>query len=71
MPRSYAATSKEQRVRVLVFSKMRAMFLPSQYLCGTPTFFFKYVKTGIVEKDAENLLMYTSALLDEMEEILL
>ena len=38
---------------------------------GTPTFFFKYVKTGIVEKDAENLLMYTSALLDEMEEILL
>ena len=38
---------------------------------GTPTFFFKYVKTGIVEKDAENLLTYTSALLDEMEEILL
>ena len=38
---------------------------------GTPTFFYKYVKTGIVEKDAENLLMYTSALLDEMEDILL
>ena len=38
---------------------------------GTPTFFFKYIKTGIVEKDAENLLMYTSLLLDEMEEILL
>lgn len=38
---------------------------------GTPTFFFKYVKTGIVEKDAENLLFYTSNLLDEMEEILL
>ena len=38
---------------------------------GTPTFFFKYIKTGIVEKDAENLLMYTSSLLDEMEEILL
>ena len=38
---------------------------------GTPTFYFKYIKTGIVEKDAENLLMYTSALLDEMEEILL
>ena len=38
---------------------------------GTPTFFFKYVKTGIVEKDAENLLMYASSLLDEMEEILL
>ena len=38
---------------------------------GTPAFFFKYIKTGIVEKDAENLLMYTSSLLDEMEEILL
>lgn len=38
---------------------------------GTPTFFFKYIKTGIVEKDAENLLMYSSTLLDEMEEILL
>ena len=38
---------------------------------GTPTFFFKYVKTGVVEKDAENLLMYASSLLDEMEEILL
>ncbi len=38
---------------------------------GTPTFFFKYIKTGIVEKDAENLLYYTSSLLDEMEEMLL
>ena len=38
---------------------------------GTPTFTYKYVKTGIVEKDAENLLVYTSELLDEMEEILL
>ena len=38
---------------------------------GTPTFFFKYIKVGIVEKDAENLLMYTSDLLEEMEEFLL
>ena len=37
---------------------------------GDPTFFFKYYKTGIVEKDAENLLMYTSDLLGEMEEML-
>ncbi len=38
---------------------------------GTPTFFRKYAQTGIVEKDAENLLMYASELLDEMEEMLL
>lgn len=38
---------------------------------GVPTFFFKYIKTGIVEKDAENLLLYTNSLLDEMEEMLL
>ncbi len=38
---------------------------------GVPTFFFKYVKIGIVEKDAENLLMYASKLLEEMEELLL
>ena len=37
---------------------------------GDPTFFFKYYKTGIVEKDAENLLMYTSDLLGEMEGML-
>ena len=29
MPKSAAATSKEQRVRVLVFSKIKATFLPS------------------------------------------
>ena len=38
---------------------------------GMPTFFFKYAKMGIVEKDAENLLMYANKLLDEMEELLL
>lgn len=38
---------------------------------GTPTFFYRYQKTGIVEKDAENLLVYTGDLLGEMEEILL
>ena len=38
---------------------------------GTPTFTYKYIQTGIVVKDAENLLVYTSNLLDEMEEILL
>ena len=38
---------------------------------GVPTFFFKYIKTGIIEKDAENLLSYTNDLLNEMEEILL
>jgi transcription-repair coupling factor (superfamily II helicase) len=38
---------------------------------GTPTFIYKYIQTGIVEKDAENLLVYTSKLLDEMEEMLL
>ena len=39
IPRSCAATSKLHRVRVLVFSKISAMFLPLQYLCGTPSFF--------------------------------
>ena len=38
---------------------------------GTPTFFVKYVQTGIVEKDAENLLVYANELLEEMEELLL
>ena len=38
---------------------------------GTPTFYKKYVQTGIVEKDSENLLLYASQLLDEMEELLL
>ena len=38
---------------------------------GTPTFIYKYIQTGIVEKDAESLLVYTSNLLDEMEEIFL
>lgn len=38
---------------------------------GNPTFFYRYIKTGIVEKDAENLLLYTNDLLDEMEELLI
>ena len=42
MPRSAAATSKEQRVRVLVFSKMSATLLPSQSLCGMPAFFLAF-----------------------------
>lgn len=36
IPRSWAATSKEQRVRVLVFSKISAIFLPSKGLSATP-----------------------------------
>ena len=39
MPRSCAATSKLLRVRVLVFSKMSATFLPSHRRCGMPAFF--------------------------------
>ncbi len=38
---------------------------------GTPTFFYKYTKVGIVEKDAETLLSLTNELLNEMEEIFL
>ena len=40
IPRSCAATSNAQRVRVLVFSKISAMFLPTKLLCITPSFFF-------------------------------
>ena len=39
IPRSAAATSKLQRVRVLVFSKIRAIFLPSNSRWGIPAFF--------------------------------
>ena len=39
MPKSCAATSKEQRVLVLVFSKMSATFLPRSG-CSTMPFFF-------------------------------
>ena len=42
MPRSWAATSKLQRVRVLVFSKISAIFLPARHACGTPAFFFAF-----------------------------
>ena len=38
-PKSLQATTKEDRVRVEVFSKSRATLLPSRYLCGTPVFF--------------------------------
>ena len=38
-----AATSNEQRVRVLVFSNIRAIFLPWYLLTGTP-FFFLYAR---------------------------
>ena len=40
MPRSYAATSKLQRVRVEVFSKISAMFLPRSTSWAMPDFFF-------------------------------
>ena len=42
MPRSWAATSKLHRVRVLVFSKIRAMFLPTKSAWGMPAFFFAF-----------------------------
>ena len=42
IPRSCAATSNEQRVRVEVFSKISATLLPSQSLCGTPAFFLAF-----------------------------
>ena len=47
MPRSCAATSNAQRVRVEVFSKIRAMFLPSQQRCGTPAFFLAFSSTAV------------------------
>ena len=40
MPKSYAATSKLQRVRVEVFSKISATFFPRSSSCGFPAFFF-------------------------------
>ena len=42
IPRSWAATSKLQRVRVEVFSKISAMFLPRSPSWGTPAFFFAF-----------------------------
>ena len=42
IPRSCAATSKEQRVLVLVFSKISAMFLPVRSSCLMPFFFFSF-----------------------------
>ena len=39
MPRSEAATSKAQRVRVEVFSKIRAMFFPVSIRWEMPLFF--------------------------------
>ena len=42
MPRSWPATSKAQRVRVEVFSKIRAMFLPLKSSWAMPAFFFAF-----------------------------
>ena len=39
IPRSCAATSKEHRVRVLVFSKISAIFFPIRLSCRIPCFF--------------------------------
>lgn len=37
---------------------------------GTPHFTYKYEKTGLVDKDAENLLAYTEELLNKMQILL-
>ena len=37
---------------------------------GTPVFFYRYKKCGVVEKDAENLIRLTEGLLADMKEIL-
>ena len=42
MPRSWAATSKLQRVRVEVFSKMSATFLPRSVSWGMQAFFLAF-----------------------------
>ena len=42
MPRSCAATSNEQRVRVEVFSKISATFLPRSVSCGMPALFLAF-----------------------------
>ena len=47
MPRSWAATSKEQRVRVEVFSKIRATFFPSRYRWGMPAFFLAFRSAAV------------------------
>lgn len=36
---------------------------------GIPHFTYRYKKTGMVEKDAENLLVLTESLLQEMKVI--
>lgn len=38
---------------------------------GTPFFTYRYYKSGVVEKDAENLLSTTEKLLNDMQELLL
>ena len=40
--RSCAATSNEQRVRVEVFSKISATFLPRSVSCGMPALFLAF-----------------------------
>ncbi len=62
------AKIKVENIPVLLQSHKKELTFQA---AGEPTFFFKYIKTGIVEKDAENLLFYTNSLLEEMEEILL
>ena len=42
IPRSWAATSNEQRVLVLVFSKISAIFFPSWIRWLIPFFFFSF-----------------------------
>ena len=37
---------------------------------GIPNFTYRYKKTGMIEKDAENLLLLTESLLDEMKVII-
>ena len=37
---------------------------------GVPSFFYRYKKFGVVEKDAEKLLELTESILDDMEQIL-
>ena len=47
MPRSCAATSNAQRVRVEVFSKISATFLPSSVRCGMPAFFLAFSSIAV------------------------
>ena len=62
IPRSCAATSKEQRVLVLVFSKIRATFLPGYTFVSMPFFFFCLKSAAVSSRYSISCVVKSSSL---------